>query len=238
MVRTPAPRPTPRISVNDLALYMVSSDTARMGIIKRSKYPSVPLMIRYKDVRPVVSAFLSDIRRPVNLLVEAEEMFNQRAEDPAESSLRKDDAQKCVEVLHSIQRMANQLASYQFSRAQTRQPSLDLGGVEISIQADLIVTAQIRSRPHQGAAVLRFTQADGDSETAIARRRDMGTYAATVVRLHAEQNLALEHPISDRLCMSIDVQYGEFFRTPDSHTRRVNDLENACRFIAAVWPSV
>jgi hypothetical protein len=28
----------PRISVNDLALYMVSSETARLGIIKRSKY--------------------------------------------------------------------------------------------------------------------------------------------------------------------------------------------------------
>jgi hypothetical protein len=35
--------------------------------------------------------------------------------------------------------------------------------------------------------------------------------------------------------MSIDVQHGEVFTAPDSNTRRMNDLENACRFIAALW---
>jgi hypothetical protein len=38
--------------------------------------------------------------------------------------------------------------------------------------------------------------------------------------------------------MSIDVQHGEVFTAPDSNTRRMNDLENACRFIAALWDRV
>jgi hypothetical protein len=35
--------------------------------------------------------------------------------------------------------------------------------------------------------------------------------------------------------MSSDVQHGEVFQAPDANARRIADLENACRFIAAMW---
>lgn len=238
MARTPINRQTPRISVNDLALYMVSSDTARVGIIRRAKVPNTSPIIRYRDVRPVLCAYLSDNNRSVNLLVEAEETFNQRSEDPAISSLRQDDARNSVEVLHAIQRMANRLAQFRFNPAPKKQQKLDLAGVEVSVYADLITSALVRNTPNSGAAVLRMTQAELESDTAVSRRREMGLYVATLARLHAEQNLGLTNPISNRLCMSIDVRHGECFQAPDSNTRRMNDLENACRFIAAMWDSV
>jgi hypothetical protein len=87
----------PRISVNDLALYMVSSETARLGIIKRSKYPTKPPIIRYRDVRPIVISYLADSKRNVQPLVSAEVMFSQRADDPSGSSLRQDDARQSIE---------------------------------------------------------------------------------------------------------------------------------------------
>jgi hypothetical protein len=110
--------------VNDLALYMVSSDTARVGIIRRAKVPNTSPIIRYRDVRPVLCAYLSDNNRSVNLLVEAEETFNQRSEDPAISSLRQDDARNSVEVLHAIQRMANRLAQFRFNPAPKKQQKI------------------------------------------------------------------------------------------------------------------
>lgn len=224
--------------MNDLAQYMVSSDTARVGILRRAKTPNIPPIIRYKDVRPVVNAFLSDNQRSVNLLVEAEEHFNQRADDPSISALRQDDARNSVEVLHAIQRMANSLTQFSFEPAPKRQAKLDLAGVEISVYADLIVTGTLRRAPHSGVAILRMTQADGESEAAQTRRREMGLYVATLARLHAEQNFDLSKPISNRFCMSIDVQHGECFQAPESNSRRMNDLENACRFIVAMWDSV
>ncbi len=239
MARSPiAERRTPRISVNDLALYMVSSDTARVGIIRRAKNPSVPPIIRYRDVRPVVCAFLADSTRNVNLLVVAEETFNQRAEDSAVSVLRQDDARNSIEVLHALQGMANQLAPFQFGLAPRRQPKLDLAGVEVSTYADLLVTGRIRGEDHSGAAILRLTQDDAETEPARTKRREMGFYVASLARIHAEQNLNQGIPIANRLCMSIDVQHRECFRSPDSNTRRMNDLENACRFIAAMWDAV
>jgi len=217
---------------------MVSSDTARVGIIRRAKNPSTPPIIRYRDVRPVVCEFLADLQRNVNRLVTAEEMFNQRSEDSAMSSLRQDDARNSIEVIHALQRMANQLAPYRFDLAPRRQRKLDLAGVSVSTHADLLVQGRVRGKDHSGAAILRLTQDDAETDTAISRRREMGLYVATLARLHAEQNLRLNEPAHNRFCMSIDVQHGEHFRAPESNIRRMNDLESACQFIAAMWDGV
>jgi hypothetical protein len=132
-------RATPRISANDLALYMVSSDTARLGIIKRAKTPQTPPIIRYKDVRPPIVAFLADANRRVNPLTSAEELFRQRADDRSLGPLRQDDALKSMEVLRAVHGMANRLAEYDFHPAPQTQPKLSMGGVEVSLRADLLV---------------------------------------------------------------------------------------------------
>jgi hypothetical protein len=115
---------------------------------------------------------------------------------------------------------------------------LVLSGVEVSVRADLHVTMPIRGVDHAGAAVFRLTQSDTASDSAVSRRQEMGLYVATLVRLHVDQNLPTNLPVSNRLCMSIDVQHGECFQAPASNTRRTNDLASACQFIAAVWPNI
>lgn len=238
MARALRERVSPRITVNDLALYMLSSETAKIGIIKRSKYPQTAPIIRYRDVRPVVCSFLADPMRRVNPLVSAEVMFTQRGSDPAEGPLRRDDAKSSIEVLHAIQRMTNQLAGLNFTPAPTDQPKLSLGNVEVSVRADLLTKMVIRNADAAGVAVLRLTQDGADTDAAKSKRRDMGLYVATLARLHADQNLALGASVSNRACISIDVQHGEVFQAPDANARRIADLENACRFIAAMWESV
>jgi hypothetical protein len=163
-------------------------------------------------------------------------MFRQRADDPAVSALRQDDARHSIEVLRAIQAMANQLAGFDFHSASPNQQSLTLGGVEVSVRVDLVIHGATRDREQIGAAILRMTQDDADTESARARRQEMGFYVATLARLHLEANLALDgREPANRLCLSIDVQHGESFACPASNTRRWNNLENACRFIAAMW---
>lgn len=238
MARLPETRTEPRITANDLALYMVSSDTARIGIIRRSKHPQAPPIIRYRDVRPIICNFLADDNRQVNRLAQAEEMFGRRMDDDSETSLRQDDARASIEVIRSTHGMSNQLAAFSFELAPTQQNKLALAGVEVSVRADLFVVAPIRGIQHNGVAVLRLTQDDADTDAARSKRRDMGLYVATLARMHIEQNFASRDPISNRLCMSIDVQHGEVFQAPDANTRRRHDLENACRFISAMWATI
>jgi len=165
-------------------------------------------------------------------------MFRQRAQDPAESTLRQDDACHSIEVLHSIKTMANQLAAFDFHPAPQHQSTLTLVDVEISVRADLLVYGATRGREQIGAAVLRMTQDDADTEAARSRRQDMGFYVATLARLHLDKNLPSNREPANRPCLSIDVQHGEAFACPNSNTRRRNDLENACRFIGAMWPGI
>src|SRR5712671_2968364 len=211
MARPPVERATPQISVNDLALYLLSSETAKVGIIRRAKHPQPPPIIRYKDARGPICAYLTDPNLRLNPLTDAEAMFRQRAQDRAVSVLRQDDARQSIEVLHAIQRMRNQLAGFDFVPAPVRQPSLTLAGVKISVRADLLVHGSTKREEQIGAAVLRMTQDDAETEGARSRRRDMGLYVATLARLHMDRNLPTNRVVANRLCMSIDVQHGECF---------------------------
>jgi hypothetical protein len=233
---TPVPaRLTPRITANDLARFMVSSDTARLSIIRRSREPKTPTFIRYKDARGPACAFLTDPIRGLNPLVAAIEAMRQRAEDPAESSLRQDDAKQSIAVFQALQGMRNQLAPFTFLAAPKDQPKLVLGGVEVSIRLDLLTHGSARGQDQFGGAILRMTQDDAETDAAKERRRNMGLYVATLVGRHAATLCPSDRQTANRLCLSIDVQHGEVFPAPASNTRRMSDLEAACRMIAAMW---
>lgn len=146
-----------------------------------------------------------------------------------------DDARQTIEVLRAIQRMGNTLGTYDFVSAPQDQPKLQLAGVEVSVRADLIVHGSTRRQELYGAALLRLTQDDASTDAMREQRRELGTYVATLARMHAERNLPSNRTVASRLCMSIDVQHGEVFHAPDAIVRRTNDLESACRMIAAIW---
>lgn len=231
-------RTAPRISANDLALYMVSSETARMGIIRRSKFPSAPAIIRYREARAAISSYLASPIRSVNPLDAARALLQQKLTDPASSALVRDDAEHSIEVLDAIIRLQNQLGAYDFQPAPAQQPRLVIGGVEVSVRADLLVHGTSRNADQIGAALLRLTLDDASTDAAAARRRDVGHYAATLARMHVEAHYAGNRAPANRLCMSIDIQHGEVFVAPNANARRLNDLTNACSFISAIWPSM
>ena len=217
---------------------MVSSHTAQIGIIKRSKFPNVPPLIRYKDVRPVVCGYLTDLRRDVQPLLIAENMFGQRAEDASQSTLRQDDARQSIEVLRALQGMSNRLAGIRFTTAPREQPYLHLSGVDVSARLDMFAHGSSRNIEQVGGTILRLTQDDADTEVATGKRREMGAYVATIARMQTERNMTLDKLVAARLCMSIDIRHGDAFLAPPGNARRITDIENACRMITAIWPSI
>ena len=134
--------------------------------------------------------------------------------------------------------MQNKIGALRFTTAPLDQPQLQICGVIISVRLDLIARGASRGIDQIGGAVLRLTQDDADSDGAKARRRDMGLYVAAMARIHLERSFAPNAQIANRLCMAIDIRHGETFASPGSNARRINDLENACRFIAAAWPTI
>lgn len=80
-----------------------------------------------------------------------------------------------------------------------------------------------------------MTQDDAETEAAREKRRNMGLFVATLTSRHAASICPANRQMAARLCLSIDIQHGEVFQAPASNTRRMNDLEAACRTIAALW---
>ena len=215
---------------------MVSSETARIGILTRAKYPSPPQTAYYGPAKSVVSQYLCDKHRDISHIVDAENQFLEVLETPGENQWERARAQHSIAVLHALQGMANQLSPYQFYQVAQHQAKLVFSGVEISIYVDLLVTGFIRGKRRSGAAILRLTKRASSSEK--ESRKTMGLYVATLCRTHLEQNMDLEFSMHNDLIMAIDVQLGEVFTAPRAYKKRVGEIENACRFISAIWPTL
>lgn len=154
------------------------------------------------------------------------------------SALRKDDALKSIDVLHAIQSMGNDLAQYQFVSAPQKQSKLNVQGVEVSVYANCLVHGSKGGVPEIGAAMLRMTQDDAATDAAKAKRKNMGLYVATMLRMHVDNSLKGNRAPANRLCMSIDVQHGEVFAAPSANAQRIKDINGACQLISALWPTL
>jgi hypothetical protein len=214
---------------------MVSSETGKMGIIRRARDSVTPPRIRYKDARQAMRLFLADEHRTKSIILAARKALEQKADDPAVSDFTREDARLSVDVLDALTKMENQLAGYDFKAAPHSQPKLILSGVEISVNADLLVGRTKGAIEQVGGALFRLTKADDETEAATAKRREIGAYAATLVHMHVTKHLSGNKQPYHGICMSIDVQCGDVHLAPKTYAQKALNLENACKFIAALW---
>ena len=113
-----------------------------------------------------------------------------------------------------------------------------IAGVEVSVYCDLLILREFKGVDQIGALLFRLTQPEDDeSEKAADKRREMGLFAATLVHMQVTQNLAGNREPTFSLCWSVDVQNGDVHIAPRTYLTRVKSIENACRFIAAMWNS-
>jgi hypothetical protein len=227
-------RPTPQITANDLARYMVASETGKIGIIRRSREAATAVVVRYSDARQIARAHLADPTRNARLLSAAIQNFEQRSEDAALTPFAREDARLSIDVLNHLLGMQNLTAGYMFVEAPRDQQSLTLAGVAVAVNLDLLVTRARGTVDQIGGALFRFTKADDETDSAAAKRREMGMYAATLAYMQTQQ-LAGNRQAHHQLSLSIDVQCREIHIAPRTFAQRMTNLENACRFIAALW---
>jgi hypothetical protein len=232
-------RENPRISANELARYMLAGDVGRRGIIRRAREVSTAVVVRYADARSGLQSALCDLVNERRILAATRNLLEQKSADPATSSFSREDALKSIDVLDAYANMRNLLAGHDFVAAPHRQPYLRLGGVDISVNCDILTKREMKGTLSIGGALLRLTKPeDEESEGARAKRMDMGSYAATLVYMQIEANLQGDLPPMPELCWSIDVQHGEVHSAPRNYRKRAANLEAACEVIAAMWDRV
>lgn len=226
------------LTANQLAKYMVSTETGKIGIIKQAKSDNKAGAIRYKNAREAIKAHLTDIKRSREPLEAAYNQMEQAKNDSSLSPFARNDASASLDALDAFDVISNQLGGYEFAAAPKRQPKLILSGVKINITLDLLVKTKRKGIEHIGGALFRFTQADGESEAAASQRRNMNAYAATLAHMQVTQSFAKSGNPLHEICYAVDVQFKEVIAAPKTYARRASDMENACRFVSAIWDDV
>ncbi|MER9346540.1 hypothetical protein [Mesorhizobium sp. M0227] len=228
-----------RISANELARFMVSGDTGRMGIIKRAKEKRGAVALRYSDVRAAIAASMCDPIKGKQILAAAFGSFEQKASDASLSAWSREDASKSLDVMESFGKMVNLLKGFDFVPSPPKQPMLAIGGVGVSVNCDVLIHCPVKGVECIGAALFRLTKPDEDeTDKAKSKRDQMGRFVATLVLMQVGANLAgNRQPLFD-LCWSVDVQTGEIHKAPKNTKAMIGNMENACQFIAAMWDKV
>lgn len=210
-----------------------------MGILRRAKEVSTAVVVRYSDVRNVLRNAVTAPHRANEILAAGRTMFQQRSTDPALTPFARDDASGSLDVLDNFDPVRTRLAGLECVQAPSNQERLNIFGVEVSVNCDILIHRTHRDQNEIGGALFRLTKPEEDSsERSIQRRRDMAGYAAALVLMHVTEHHSANRTPNGGLCLSIDVQSGDIHDAARAFATRRQNLENACRVIAAVWPTV
>ncbi len=231
---------TPRISANELARFMVATDLGREGIIRNARWQGKVRVTRYRVAQTALAEFLADRMHSHRILGAARQRLEAVLSDPKASSFKHEDARASIVAIDSFQRGWNAygLAGLNF-QSPPRLEALEISGVNVTVTLNAVTLSESPTRATQvGGLLLRMARgADGETDGAAAKRREIGRNAAVLVYMCAAKNLTkLGLPAPD-VCYSVDVQHGEAHQAPKNYLAIAENMNAACRTIAALWDS-
>jgi hypothetical protein len=227
-VRIERIRPEPRITANKLGEYMDASAARRERIIADQKRPKVYRGVRYEEAQEVITEFLvGGAKDTMYVLREIEELRNAVAETEWESPNNR----LCAVALESFLDLRDDLAldGLELSRGDSQPSKLRIGGVEVSVRPEVVVSrTDRRGETITGAIKLYFPKSYPLTDKA-------GEYVATMVRQFMVEHQPIPGKVHHTLCRVVDVSQGRVFTAPLCYRRRHVDLEAACREIYRAW---
>ena len=214
---------------------MVAGETGRIGIIRRSREAKPAITARYDKVREDIRAYLCDRSRTGRTLVTLRNKYEAMAENPALGNWAREDARLSVDILASLARMENKIGGSAFLPTPAKQVPLVMSGVTVSVYLNALMTRERAGVTEVGGVLFRLTKADEETENAAAKRREIGSYAATLAWMQIQARHTDAGQPHHQLCASFDIQCEDVHLAPRSYVTKAKELENGCRFIAAMW---
>ena len=239
----PAVRTQPRLSASQLADYLVApTPVGQEGILRQAKNPSQakPLIIQYQHAKRCVATCLREPGRVNSHVAETTILLRQRATDTTSGPLVRDDALRSIDVVEQFQRIANvlDLEDMRFESAPGQNQPLSIEGVEIASWPDAVAyQTPRRGDVRVGELFIRCTLGT-TGDAAQERRSEANRFLATIAHMHAVQTLGHLGAVSSSASMVLDVPRESIVRGPANASRRVANIEAACRMIAARWASI
>jgi len=229
-------RPEPRISAKQLAEYLISDQSKQTTIIRDAKFAKTAIVVQYKKARSAIPhAFTVNCLDINELSRRADEI---EREDTQNEWVQKDNARSAA-ALRLICQMGQHLNWKDAQRVHIREKYLNIGGVIVSVCPELTFSFVHQNAKKCGGLILNTTQND---DRTMARKSGnkyrMGDYLATLLfKLLLENAAKIGAPLNKK-CMAVDIFRKEFYTAPASFQRLNRNIEDACGFIAARWPTI
>jgi len=214
---------------------MVAGETGKIGIIRRSRDARTAATARYEKVRDDIRTYLCDHSRTGRSLAALQNKYAAMADDLTLSAWTREDARLSVDVLASLARMENKIGGARFLPAPNKQVPLIMNGVTVSIYLNVMMARERNGLTEIGGVVFRLTKADEETDAAALKRREIGAYAATLAFMQTQTRHMNEGHPHHQMSASFDIQCEDVHFAPRNYATRAKELENACRFIAAMW---
>lgn len=189
------------------------------------KYPQGFVVTRYNDARStIVDYFLKG--KGDKKAVEAK--IGDLLKRTYKTSFRNQDNQLSIEALSAFRKTKTlDLSNFSVSRSDNKGNKLNVNGVDVSIDPDIVFHGKFKGKPFVGAIKLHISKGNNlDSNS--------GKYVCTLLRHYLQINHG-SSMILPEFCILFDIFSGQYFFAPKAFKTLRKEIEAACEEITRLW---
>jgi len=218
----------PRISLNKLGEYCEANSLRRKQIVYDAKHPKPFKTIRYSDAREAIKMFLIDDMDP-KIIKSSISTISKRK---ADSDFQQNDNASSIAALKKILKSDLSIISgYTFQPHEDNHALINIAGVDISVNPDLLLVKNISSKDHIGGIKIHITKE--------GLKQESQKIIAAVLYRYIENYVVKPNQIAElKMCFSYDVFSEQLKSSPASYKLRMNRVEAACEEIALWWDNL
>jgi hypothetical protein len=218
----------PRISVNQLATYLVSTPFQRKRIIQAAKTPP-PFMVNWYDMaRQPINQFVAGGMSDESILVNESIRLSRQVpnNDYEETRLRTN-----LEAIDAFLDCYDQidLAEHSFRLGPNSAQPLIVDDVEISIRPEFLAMGGRRGQKVCGGIKFYFAKNDPLTDQSAP-------YITALLMQHIRDHHQPEgYTARNESCIVVDIFAGRAYAAPRAITKRFQDIKAACQEITLWW---
>lgn len=217
-----------KISANKLGEYISSLPNRRRTIVKDQKYPKGYIVTRYQGAKKsIIDFFVNGKGDKSKIKVEIEKLIVKSYNN---SAFQQQDNELSIKALEIFAKSnMPKIDAYSTSKFESNLNKLEIAGVDVSIQPDILIKGSIRGKEFVGAIKIHISKSNPLTKSS-------GKYVAALIHKFLEtSNVVKARP---EFCISLDIFTGEYFTATRSFKSLRKDIEAACEEIRLLWNEI
>ena len=217
-----------KISVNQLAKFLVSNSAQHRAIIKAQIEDNSFMSPYYRDAQKAITDFLLDPSKNEDGIIR---IIDYLENSPSNSDYEKARLNNNIEALDSFLTMYDEvqyLEGCSITGVGAPCPKVTINDVEISVFPECVISGTYRKNNVVGAVKLYFSKPDPLTV-------DMAATVAVLTKKFLEENCLQIGSVRNQICQVIDVFAKTVHTAPSSSIRKIGEISAACEEIKFWW---